>query len=101
MSVSSEEIRRVAQLARIHVSDADVERFTPQLSKIVDYVDRLQAIDVQGLKESAVFSDMLPPDRDLPRSDETEHEQIIQDFPDRLGDLLRVPSVFPRRSITS
>lgn len=101
MSVSSEEIRRVADLARIHVSDADVERFTPQLSKVVDYIDRLQAVDVQGVQERAVFTDMLPPDRDLPRTDEAAHEQIIQDFPDRLGDLLRVPSVFPRRSITS
>ncbi len=98
MSVSIEEVHRVAHLARIGVSDAEAPKFAEQLTSILSYVDRLQAVDTSSVKDGAVFTDMLPPDRDLPRHNDIEREQIIQGFPDRMADLLRVPSVFPNRS---
>lgn len=98
MSVSIEEVHRVAHLARIGVSDAEAPKFAEQLSSILSYVDRLQAVDTSSVKDGAVFTDMLPPDKDLPRHSDIEREQIIQGFPDRMADLLRVPSVFPNRS---
>ncbi len=98
MSVSLEDIDRCAHLARIQVTAEEKPVFAKQLSSIVSYIDRLQNVDTSDVKEAAVFGDMLPPDHDLPRQDGEEREQIIQDFPDRLGDLLRVPSVFPNRT---
>ena len=92
------DVQNIAHLSRIHLTDAEAERFGAQISSILSYVDRLQAVDTSAVEDRAVFGDMLPPDQDLPRQSDAEHEQIIQNFPDRLGDLLRVPSVFPNRS---
>lgn len=98
MSVSLEDIDRCAHLARIEVKEEEKPTFAKQLSNVVSYVDRLHDVDTSAVKDGAVFGDMLPPDQDLVRQNGDEREQIIQDFPDRLGDLLRVPSVFPNRT---
>ncbi|MBP7006282.1 Asp-tRNA(Asn)/Glu-tRNA(Gln) amidotransferase subunit GatC [Patescibacteria group bacterium] len=101
MSLSLEEVRKAAKLTRIRVEPAEEVRYAQELSAILQYVDRLQAVDTTEVHDQAVFSDQLPPDRDLPRLDEQIHEAIIQNFPDRLSDLLRVPGVFPKRSLPS
>lgn len=101
MSLSLEGVQHVAKLSRIHVEPADEARYAQEISAILEYVDRLQAVDTSEVHDQAVFSDQLPPDRDLPRLDEAVHEAIIQGFPDRVSDLLRVPGVFPKRSLPS
>lgn len=98
MSVSLEDVHRVAHLARVEVKEGEAQKFADQLTNILSYVDRLQKVDTSAVQDSAVFSDMLPPDKDLSRHDDAAREQIIQGFPDRVTDLLRVPSVFPNRS---
>lgn len=100
MSASLEDVRRMAALAQLSLSEAEVERYAGELSSILSYVDRLQAIDTTGIAEGSVFAESLPPDRDLVTHDPDVRERIIQGFPDRLGDLLRVPSVFPHRKAT-
>ena len=98
MPVSLEDVRQTARLARIGLTDATAVQYAEEPSAILGDVDRLQAVDASAAGAGPVFADGLPPDRDLARTDEAAREQIIQGFPDRLGDLLRVPSVFPGRA---
>jgi aspartyl-tRNA(Asn)/glutamyl-tRNA(Gln) amidotransferase subunit C len=44
--ITEEEARRVAELARIELDDADVTELTRQLARILDYVAELEAVDV-------------------------------------------------------
>ena len=48
MSVSREEIERLAALARVGVDAASLERLTKQLGDILDYVAQLEAVDAAG-----------------------------------------------------
>lgn len=99
MSVSPEEVGHVALLARISVDPAEQERYAQELTSILGYAARLQAVDTSAVEDGALFSDALAPDADLSRADAEIREQVVQGFPDRLADFLRVPSVFPRRSV--
>ena len=50
MSVDAATVRHIARLARISVTDAEVEAFAPELSNILDWVEQLGEVDVSGVE---------------------------------------------------
>lgn len=53
MALTSEEVLHIARLARIALTEADVQRFTAQLSGILDHFTALAAVDTEGLEPTA------------------------------------------------
>jgi aspartyl-tRNA(Asn)/glutamyl-tRNA(Gln) amidotransferase subunit C len=53
MALTREEVLHIARLARISLSEADVERFTAQLSGILDHFAALSAVDTEGVEPTA------------------------------------------------
>jgi aspartyl-tRNA(Asn)/glutamyl-tRNA(Gln) amidotransferase subunit C len=53
MALSADEVRHIARLARVAVSDADVERLSKQLSGILDHFAALAAVDTEGVEPTA------------------------------------------------
>ncbi len=53
MSVSKEDVKYVAALARIHVPEKELGNFTKDLGDIVRYVEQLQKLDVEGVKPTS------------------------------------------------
>ena len=93
MSLSADDVRWVAHLARLELSDAELETMTRHLSTILDYVDQLQQINTDNVEPLAhplpihnVFrEDELAPS--LPVDD------ALENAPDRRGDFYGVPAV--------
>ena len=50
MSVDAKTVRHIAKLARIAVSDAEVEALAPELSNILGWIEQLQEVDVAGIE---------------------------------------------------
>ena len=50
MSVDASTVRHIARLARIAVSDAEVEALAPELNNILGWVEQLQEVDVSGIE---------------------------------------------------
>ena len=97
-AVSLEDIARLAKLAAIDVSPQDAPKYAAQIAEILAYVQRLQAVDTSLVQDFDTSKDALPPDVDVPMHDMEVRERIIQQFPERVGDMLRVPSVFAHRA---
>ena len=53
MALTREEVLHIARLARISLSEADVERFTAQLSGILEHFAALAAVDTEGVEPTA------------------------------------------------
>ena len=51
MSVDSATVRRIARLARIAVTDEEVERLEGELSAILDWVEQLGEVDTEGVEQ--------------------------------------------------
>jgi aspartyl-tRNA(Asn)/glutamyl-tRNA(Gln) amidotransferase subunit C len=93
MSLTVDEVRWVAHLARLELSPADLETMARQLSSIVDYVAQLQQVDTEGVEALAhavelqnVFrADELTPSLPL--------DQALANAPQRQGDFYSVPAV--------
>lgn len=53
MAVTREDVLQVAKLARLRLSDAEVERFTAQLNGILSHIEVLRAVDVERVEAVA------------------------------------------------
>lgn len=47
------DVRYTAQLARLNLSEAEIAKFQSQLSQVLDYVEKLETVDVSGVEPTA------------------------------------------------
>jgi len=60
MSVDKEQVAKIAHLARINMSDDELSRMVPELNNILDWVEQLGEVDVEGVEPmSAVIPNTL------------------------------------------
>lgn len=96
MSLSVEEVKKVAKLARIDLSEEEVNLFQSQLSDILEYVEQLGKINTQGVEETAQVTGL----ENVFRSDaieeqpEGQREAALSQAPQRVANLIKVKSVF-------
>ena len=58
MSLSLEQVRRVAQLARIEISDAEAQSTLGHLNGIFSLIEQMQAVDTRGVEPMAHAQDL-------------------------------------------
>lgn len=89
MDLNVDEVRRIALLARLRLSPAELETFVPQLRQILDYIDQLA--EYEGLPEGAQATAALEMDdvaqASMPR------ETLLSNAPSSLDSFLLVPQV--------
>ena len=93
MSLSADEIRWVAHLARLELTDAELERMTPQLSAILDYVAQLKQVntdDVEPLAHALPVHNVFRDDEPRPSLPVAE---ALANAPQRKDDFYGVPAV--------
>ncbi len=53
MALTTDDVRHIARLARVGLTDADVERYAAQLTVILDHFDALSRVPTDGLEPTA------------------------------------------------
>jgi aspartyl-tRNA(Asn)/glutamyl-tRNA(Gln) amidotransferase subunit C len=94
MSLSAEEVRKVADLARLELSEADVETMARQLSAIVDYINQLQQINTDGVEPLAHALDLHDVFRDDVPVKSLSEDESLANAPARKDNFYSVPAVF-------
>ncbi|HEY9576201.1 MAG TPA: Asp-tRNA(Asn)/Glu-tRNA(Gln) amidotransferase subunit GatC, partial [Pseudobacillus sp.] len=56
--ISEEQVRHVANLARLAITDEEVETFTAQLDSIIQFAEQLNELDTTGVKPTSHVLDM-------------------------------------------
>jgi len=93
MSLTLDQIRWVAHLARLDLGEAELETMTRQLSAILEYVDQLQKINtdhVEPLAHPLPIHNVFREDEPAPS---LPVDAALQNAPDRRGNLYGVPAV--------
>ena len=93
MTLTQEEVRHIAWLARLAVSEDDVERFRANLSAILDHFTVLQELDTDDVPAAAHASLLTTIVReDLPRESLTSDE-VLANAPREKDSLFSVPTI--------
>ena len=89
--------RRVADLARLELSDTEVKTFTRQLSDILKYVDQLTQADVKGVEPMTQALELETPMReDVVRPSPVDAEgkpKVLKSAPEVMQDGYKVPPI--------
>jgi aspartyl-tRNA(Asn)/glutamyl-tRNA(Gln) amidotransferase subunit C len=92
MAISRDEVLHVARLARLALSEEELERFSEQLSAILDAVGKVAELDLSGVKPTAHPLDLVNVwAEDEPRPC-LSVDEALANAPDRDGDSFRVPA---------
>jgi aspartyl-tRNA(Asn)/glutamyl-tRNA(Gln) amidotransferase subunit C len=90
--IDREQVLHVAKLARLRLSDAEVERMTGELSKILEHVERMDELDLDGVEPTSHVVELQNVLRaDVPR-ESLSRERALEGAPDAADDGFRVPS---------
>jgi aspartyl-tRNA(Asn)/glutamyl-tRNA(Gln) amidotransferase subunit C len=93
MSLSREQVEKVSLLARLRLSEAELERLTAQLSQVVDYMDLLRELnteDVEPMAHAVEISNVFRDDELRPSFDRAE---MLARAPHADGEFYLVPAV--------
>jgi aspartyl-tRNA(Asn)/glutamyl-tRNA(Gln) amidotransferase subunit C len=93
MTLTLQEVDHIAELARLSLSAEEKARYREQLSAILDYAARLQALDTSGIPPT---SSVLPT-RSVLRDDESRpglsREELLRNAPATENSQFRVPPI--------
>jgi aspartyl-tRNA(Asn)/glutamyl-tRNA(Gln) amidotransferase subunit C len=86
-------VEHVARLARLALAPDEIERMRAELDGILGYIDKLRALDVEGVEPTS----HAVPLTDVVRDDEPRPsfpaDAMLANAPERAGELFRVPRI--------
>ena len=91
--ITPDDVRKVAQLARLELPDQQVELFTTQLEKILGYVSQLEEIDTKDVLPTTRAVEVVNVLRKDSVISSTIRDELLDQAPQREGNFFRVPKI--------
>jgi aspartyl-tRNA(Asn)/glutamyl-tRNA(Gln) amidotransferase subunit C len=91
--ISMEEVEHVARLARLELGPADKERMRRELDSILSYIDKLRALDTEGVEPTShavPLTNVMREDEPRPSFPQAE---MLANAPEPAGEFFRVPKI--------
>ncbi|HEU5482943.1 MAG TPA: Asp-tRNA(Asn)/Glu-tRNA(Gln) amidotransferase subunit GatC [Sphingomicrobium sp.] len=93
MSVTPEQVRHIANLARIAMSEAELERLVPELNNILGWVEQLGEVDTEGVEPLATVIEQKLRLREDAVTQGDCRDEILANAPDAEHGFFAVPKV--------
>ena len=91
--ITRQEVEDIALLARLGLSEDELERMTRELGAILGYIEKLRALDTQGIEPTTHAVPMDCPRREDAVGGQLATEDALRGAPQREGDLYGVPKI--------
>jgi aspartyl-tRNA(Asn)/glutamyl-tRNA(Gln) amidotransferase subunit C len=91
--ITLEQVRHVAKLARLQLDEQQLRKYAAQLESILEYVAKIQQVDVSGVEPMAHAVPLTNVLRDDEPSAGLPIEQVLQNAPETNGRFFKVPKV--------
>ena len=93
MSIDKTTVKKVARLARIRISDGEVETLSGELSKIMAMIEQLSEVNTDGVEPMTSVIEMQMPEREDKVTDGGIPEKILANAPEQTAGFFVVPKV--------
>lgn len=91
--VSREEVLRIASLANLELTEEEVSRYTDQFNAILEYMDQLNELDMDGVEPLSHVLDLINVTRNDEEGPSLSREEALSNAPESDGEFFIVPKV--------
>lgn len=94
--LTTEEVKHVAKLAKLTLTEPEVKKFQKQLSEVLDYVDVLKKLDIKDIEPTSQVTGL----ENIFRSDEPgpslQPEEVLKNAKEKNNGLFLVKAIFKK-----
>ena len=91
--IDLEQVRKVANLARLELTPEEEEQFLPQLNSILDYFQQLSELDTENVPPTTRAIDVSNVTRPDQLQPYPERDALLAEAPEQDGDFFKVPQI--------
>jgi len=91
--ITAKDVQHVAKLARLSLTDAESERFTEQLGRIMDYFDELSQVDTEGVEPMSHPIPVVNVMREDLVIKSLGRDLLMENAPEKEGAFFKVPRI--------
>lgn len=92
--MNKSDVQKIAQLARLELTDEELEKYADQLTQILQYVNTLQEVDTAQVEITAQVTGQTNVVRDDVIEECTVRHELLNQAPEKEGDGVKVKRVF-------
>jgi aspartyl-tRNA(Asn)/glutamyl-tRNA(Gln) amidotransferase subunit C len=94
MSIDSSQVKKIANLARLSITEEETETFGSQLSDILTHIKKLEGLDTTGVEPTSHVLELVNVVRDDIVKESLSTEEALRNAPDKEeGGFYRVPKI--------
>jgi aspartyl-tRNA(Asn)/glutamyl-tRNA(Gln) amidotransferase subunit C len=93
MSIQTKDVEYVAKLARLNLSDEEREKFTDQLNAILQYAEKLNELDTEGVEPTTHVLHLSNVMRKDEVHESLSQEKVFRNAPEEEDGQFKVPAV--------
>ena len=91
--VNKEEIKHIADLRMLNLSEDEIQKFTAHMQDIVEFANKVNSLETEGVTESAFALDTFNVFRKDEVRDSFDREELLQNAPSSNGEAYSLPSM--------
>jgi len=96
MEVNNKLIKDIAKLSKLKFDDSAEEKMKVDLEKMIDFVDKLNEIDTEGVDPLIYMSEEVNVLREDKVTEETSQKDALKNAPEKDSDYFKVPTVLKK-----
>jgi aspartyl-tRNA(Asn)/glutamyl-tRNA(Gln) amidotransferase subunit C len=93
MKITKDQVLYVADLARLDLDDASIDKFAGQIGTILDYVDKLNEVDTEGIRPTSHAISLTNAFREDEPNEHLERDQALANAPEIEDGSFIVPKI--------
>jgi aspartyl-tRNA(Asn)/glutamyl-tRNA(Gln) amidotransferase subunit C len=91
--ISADQVKHVAHLARLAITEDEATRFTQQLDKIITYAEQLNELDTENVEPTSHVLEIKNVMREDNAKPGLPNEQVLKNAPDHQDGQIKVPPI--------
>ena len=91
--ISNDEVKKVAQLARLQLNESEIQKHSEQLEKILDYIKQLEKINTENIPCTTRAIEVTNVFRKDEEKDYENSEELLDLAPSREDKFFKVPKI--------
>ncbi len=96
MSVTLKDLDKIAHLARLSLKEEEKEKFLGQVNQILQYMEKLNEVDTNGVEPLSHSMDLINVMRDDEKKESLPQQKALENAPQKSDEFFRVPKVVSR-----